>query len=513
MGKSKVQKSGKNIYKDFAMPAGQDDCNKKWEQKSEVYKRYNQRRETINLSADGFSELLEEIGELPIRKSSEIQSSPIGLGCEVLDRDVYEFSKALPVLRNTGVKWARLQSGWNKTEKQDSVFDFQWLDNIVDPVLEAGIEPWLSISYGNAIHTPEANPVCGYIRNVPLHYGKKAVEAWLRYVHALAKHYKGRVQYFEVWNEPNQGFWNMRFGSQYAQEYVELVRITANAVREEIPDAVMIGGAISAAYPCNNYIRELFEHDIQKYISILTYHPYTKMPEEYNAQRIEYIRELMEKKGCRLKLWQGENGVMDRSTNRAMEEFKQSVYLARRIITDLIIGFDMTSFFCLAGPAPGSCDMGIVDPLRDYAPRRAVRTLQVMTRLFDSKTVFRPYSGVELVEPTPFNIVSRHYTKELLTGAVTAGFVRGDIPLYVYYYPENPALEFGMHRIDLRVWTDEERRLEKPVLIDSVTGKIYRIKLKMKEVYDESQGGIHWFFSMPFTLYPMILTDERILKD
>ena len=63
---------------------------------------------------DGFERDLEYIGDLPFHASKEVEHSPLGVGFEVLDlRTAYIFSKVLPFARNTGVKWARLQSGWH----------------------------------------------------------------------------------------------------------------------------------------------------------------------------------------------------------------------------------------------------------------------------------------------------------------------------------------------------------------------------------------------------------------
>ena len=125
--------------------------------------------------AAGFNDF-EFIGYLPYRKSIEIKESPIGVGYEVLDRDKYDFARTLPIMKNSGVKWARVQTGWNKTEKQKGVYDFQWLDEIVDGLLGIGIRPWFSVSYGNALYTAVENPREGYIIYVPLHFGEEAVQ-------------------------------------------------------------------------------------------------------------------------------------------------------------------------------------------------------------------------------------------------------------------------------------------------------------------------------------------------
>ena len=60
------------------------------------------------------------------------RSEFLGLGFEKLDRDVFDPEKAYPFLPATGVSWIRLQSGWQRTEREKGVYDFAWLDAIVD---------------------------------------------------------------------------------------------------------------------------------------------------------------------------------------------------------------------------------------------------------------------------------------------------------------------------------------------------------------------------------------------
>ena len=82
---------------------------------------------------DGFANQLEYIGDMPYRPSKEIKASKLGVGMEVLDhREAYDFDQTIKFMRNSGVKWARLQSGWQKTEKEKGVYDFAWLDEQVE---------------------------------------------------------------------------------------------------------------------------------------------------------------------------------------------------------------------------------------------------------------------------------------------------------------------------------------------------------------------------------------------
>ena len=108
---------------------------------------------------DGYERELEYIGDLPFRTCNEVANSPLGVNFEVLDhRTAYSCSKVLPYARNTGVKWARLQSGWQRAEKEPGKYDFTWLDEIVDGLLDAGIQPWFSLSFGNGLYM-DAEPI------------------------------------------------------------------------------------------------------------------------------------------------------------------------------------------------------------------------------------------------------------------------------------------------------------------------------------------------------------------
>ena len=79
---------------------------------------------------------LTKISKIAPKASKDIKKSIIGLGFEKLDRDVFDPEKSYDFVAKSGVKWARLQSGWQRTEKRKGVYDFKWLDDIVDSMLK-----------------------------------------------------------------------------------------------------------------------------------------------------------------------------------------------------------------------------------------------------------------------------------------------------------------------------------------------------------------------------------------
>ncbi|MBQ6599484.1 MAG: hypothetical protein IJH79_18205, partial [Lentisphaeria bacterium] len=69
----------------------------------------------------------ELLGRLPSRKSLNVKDSILGIGFETLDRDTFDPRKTVPFLAESGVKFARCQTGWMKCEKTPGQFDFGWL--------------------------------------------------------------------------------------------------------------------------------------------------------------------------------------------------------------------------------------------------------------------------------------------------------------------------------------------------------------------------------------------------
>lgn len=109
---------------------------------------------------------LTEIGKIrPLGKNDE-KNARFGIGLEKLDRNVFDPSKTYDRLADIGMKYVRLQSGWMRTEKEEGIYDFAWLDEIVDNLVSRGMEPWLCLCYGNPVYTESAKKYFGAVGEV-----------------------------------------------------------------------------------------------------------------------------------------------------------------------------------------------------------------------------------------------------------------------------------------------------------------------------------------------------------
>ena len=117
---------------------------------------------------------MNKIGKLKIFNSTEIQTSYVSIGFEGLDRELFKPEKCYNPLSKTGVKYARCQTGWCKCEKEKGVYDFAWLDEVVDNLIACGVEPWFTVGYGNPLYMPNTPDPTG-VGCVPIYYGEEAV--------------------------------------------------------------------------------------------------------------------------------------------------------------------------------------------------------------------------------------------------------------------------------------------------------------------------------------------------
>ena len=296
--------------------------------------------------------------QLEFLPSSQISHSRLGLGFEKLDRAVFDPNKAYDKVARTGVKMIRIQSGWARTETVPGVYDFRWLDEIVDNLLARGLEPWLDLCYGNALYTPLAKPVFGAVGCPPI-MSEEEMQAWLRYVDATVRHFTGRITLYEIWNEPNNNFsWRHEEGDysvnkkdlvRNAREYGIFASRTAQAIKTADPKARVAGGSI--ARPGNlQYSNDILATGLYKYIDALTFHIYSSFDGD-RQQTIEGLRNLVDLYDPSITLIQGEAGAQSRSDgNGAMKGFawtreKQLKYLLRTLICDLWCGVEFTSYF------------------------------------------------------------------------------------------------------------------------------------------------------------------------
>ncbi len=90
----------------------------------------------VNISHQGDFTYL---GAIRPRHAREIESSNWSVGAETMDRDYTIYANWRNYLGSLGVKKARIQSGWAKTEQKKGQYDWAWLDEIIPDMVDQGV--------------------------------------------------------------------------------------------------------------------------------------------------------------------------------------------------------------------------------------------------------------------------------------------------------------------------------------------------------------------------------------
>lgn len=145
-------------------------------------------------------------------------------------------------LTQAGVTSFRDEVFWHRIETKPGVLRFpdnlQDLDQLVTLSARQGGHPLLILNYGNPLYDGGG-----------LLHSPQGIAAYVRYVRFVVKHFRGRVDQFEVWNEWNIGGGGTqaqraaRFGSP--EDYAAVLRAAYTAIKAENPSATVIGGAFA----------------------------------------------------------------------------------------------------------------------------------------------------------------------------------------------------------------------------------------------------------------------------
>ncbi len=456
---------------------------------------------------------VEKLGMLKKYTSAEIENSRISIGFECLDRELFKPEKCYALLGKTGVKHARCQTGWVRCETEKGKYDFAWLDDVVDNLRAQGVTVWFNVGYGNPLYMDDIKNKAA-VGCAPLYYGDECLQAWENYVSALAAHFAGRVQLFELWNEPESlNFWYPSVPDP--KEYARLYRITAAQILKHIPDAKLV--ATTASEYDFDFIEGMFEALRGSKVDYFAYHAHAMYPEICHSggqaylDNVAHLRSILDAAGFEsTKLIQGEAGQPSWAPeghwlykNGFDNPRAQAVWLLRRYCMDFYADVALSSFFMIADiwekpyematkTIPRAQANGILNGLV-YTPKPSYAAMQHVCALFRGEV----------------RAVRRYFTGEAAAAACEQlalqrlCFEKDGLPMYVYYLPSAPSEEFYAQKAFTAYI---QKPLEAPVLVDLFTGAVYALD------GEKNAQGLAVYADLPLANYPMVLTERAAIE-
>jgi hypothetical protein len=101
---------------------------------------------------------------------------------------------------------------------------------------------------------------------------EEEISRYLEYVRFVVSHFKGRVRYYELWNEPN-----IKFPLQYVEsaDYINLAKRTIPVIKQIDPQAKIVVGCTSGSADAESreYLFKILNSDLMPMADVVSWHP------------------------------------------------------------------------------------------------------------------------------------------------------------------------------------------------------------------------------------------------
>src|SRR5262249_9359151 len=127
----------------------------------------------------------------------------------------------------------------------------------------------------------------------------------------IARRYRGRIHSWEIWNEPDIGEYWMGSSDQFA----ELVKLAASAIRRADPDATLVLAGMSKG-PSPFFQMLVKKHHVERFADVVAMHGYPEWWLEERAETVDQswiaeMNRLVVHDGARRDFWLNEIGYAD----------------------------------------------------------------------------------------------------------------------------------------------------------------------------------------------------------
>ncbi|HEX6506689.1 MAG TPA: cellulase family glycosylhydrolase, partial [Chloroflexota bacterium] len=201
-----------------------------------------------------------------------------------------------------------------------------------------------------------------------------------RYAFAMARHFRGRITYWQIWNEPNtEQFWQP---FPVAGDYATLVTAASRAIRRADPNAHVVLAGVSGMDL--SFVRDVAARTHA--FDVVAVHPYRSLPEPSFAGQVSSLRTL------RHPVWFSEIGwAAGDGCDGCYDETEQARYLVRFYTLAAAAGIQRVFWYDLRDDVQSTTNpeahFGLVR--RDLSAKPAFTAYALLSRLLTGSTFVR----------------------------------------------------------------------------------------------------------------------------
>ncbi|HRZ99631.1 MAG TPA: cellulase family glycosylhydrolase, partial [Candidatus Paceibacterota bacterium] len=308
---------------------------------------------------------------------------PEGVGINIHFTRGHE--RDLDLIAAAGFKFVRMDFSWSGTERKRGEYTWADYDELTANLENRGLRALYILDYSNGLYEDiitSRDPVSGKeVRAVASPAKTESVAAFARWAAAAAKHFEGRRILWEIWNEPNIGFWKPQ---PDVKQYQALAIATCKAVRAADPQATLLAPA-SSGFPWK-FLEDLFQSGILRYLDGISVHPYRNysLSPETVATDFFKLRTMIERYAPPEKRFlpviSGEWGYATHAQGISLET--QAAFIVRQQLVNLHLGVPLSIWYDWKNDGTDTNynehNFGVVT--HELMPKPSYRAIQTMGR-------------------------------------------------------------------------------------------------------------------------------------
>ena len=314
--------------------------------------------------------------------------------------------QTLQKVNEINAEWVRDEAQWQgMSRNEDGTYDVGTKANWVTAAKNNGKKVLLLLAYGNTSYSTN-------VMDLPKKDTQYFTE-WISYVRSVVTATKGKVDAFEVWNEPDNAVFNTNGAT--AQDYYNLLKVTYDVIQEvysgESTVPVVLGGStLDTSWKTNTFLRDFLalnpDTGVTKCMDAIAIHAYAYARTTDKNTPEKSFKELLDKSdgegGYQYEfdladyngdVWLTETGWFDGSAANAVSSELQAAYLIRtNVIFDNYLKsigkngeyfwYDMIN----DGDSQANQEYNFGLVKSDYSPKPAYYSAKIFNKLTNGKT-------------------------------------------------------------------------------------------------------------------------------
>jgi hypothetical protein len=259
-----------------------------------------------------------------------------------------------PKIRFYGWRIITEETSWYNLEPKKGLWKFYNLDLAVARAQDRNVEVMLTL--GQTPAWASARPY----ESVPNGMGVSAEPSdmadWENYIRTVATRYKGKIKYYELWNEPRfrevDPYRAVAGFTGSAKQMVEMGTIAKRVLNEVDPEAKLTSPAADSGMSGLTRVKAWLDAGGGKVSDVIAYHLYVTPPEKIPAV-VQALRKLVNQYGLSgVEIWNTESGFQIENPDKKAEITgtdvfgeilsveKGAAYVSRSLILGAASGLD-----------------------------------------------------------------------------------------------------------------------------------------------------------------------------